>query len=415
VKTLLEESKSFVCLAYGCAVGTVRVPKGTPVGTLIKHGCGSEAILSGDGRSWSLRAVDDPEAPEVIGELEAPEDRKQEARMETEVTTKKKRGRPKKVSAGVNGESQVTPATVDQNEEIILDEQEQNANLLRNIEAECPFEAGTDDFTLWCETQFDKRKKSVETQVPAKPRRGRKATAIVKSDEPLFDKEFIAEAKQNDRGIDKDLVKGGESFFNAIKKLVLASDKNYYKALGFKSFDTYRETKTAYSRSHIGQGIQAYKALHGRISDDTLASIPVPTAVLLTKIPESKLTAEVIEAAATMKIQDFKEKKYPEVMSQLVDATTGEAQHVPQEEWAWISRLRVHSPVAERWKKLMDMAKWYASGLVDENDVFGNFDLNEKAILAICMECSSTWEAEYQLYLGKKAEQEANAGDEPAF
>src|SRR5260370_7695471 len=127
--------------------------------------------------------------------------------METEVTTKKKRGRPKKVSAGVNGESQVTPGTVDQNEEIILDEEEQNANLLRNIEAECPFEPGTDDFTLWCETQFDKRKKSVETQVPAKPRRGRKATAIVKTDDPLFHTEFIAEPKHNDTQINNHLLK----------------------------------------------------------------------------------------------------------------------------------------------------------------------------------------------------------------
>lgn len=419
VKTL-DDAKSFGCLSFECASGSVHVPKGTKSGTIIKHDCGSQGILSHSKGAWSLVEIGDPSAPEISGELKASDNDYDTVQQESEVSVDqqqtKKRGRPKgsKNKAKVNGAAPV------ENTPVAAEVSDVDTNIMRNVEADCPHDVNSPEGQEWCSTEFDKRKGNVEAKTqgevlpPAPKKRGRKKHEEVVSDLDQFGKEFISEAKQSDKRIDKALVRGGESFFEAIKELVGSGEKGYYKALGFKTFDSYRESKTAYSRSHIGQGIQAYKALHGKVSDEQLATIPIPTAILLTKVSDSKLTQEVFDLASSMKIQDFKEKKYPELMSQLVDATTGEPQAITPEEFAWVNRLRVHKQVADRWKDFFEVAKWKATGLTDENDVYGNFTIDEKALLVISLECSvaSGWNAEYQEW---KQQQATPATEEPAF
>lgn len=313
-----------------------------------------------------------------------------ESEVTPPVPAKKKRGRPAKTNAAA-------PVVKVKAVELVT---EDDIKLMSEIEAECPYPK--DEFgqygmngTGWCNDEFAKRKQ-----------------AGTKKAEQTSEKEFTAEAKQSDKRIDKALTRGSESFFEAVKELIISQENGYYKALGFKSFTAYKDTKSQYSRSYIGQGIQAYKALHSRIPDDKLISIPIPTAILLTKIPESKLTDEVINAAVSMKIQDFKEQEFPKHASQLVDATTGEAQTIVTEEYSWIQKMRVHQQVAGVWKKMMEVAKWKAQGLQDDQDAYGNFTIEEKALLCIYFECckASGWEVEFD---------EANAAkptdEEPAF
>lgn len=315
---------------------------------------------------------------------------------------KKKRGRPAKRVEDLAAPELITP-----------EQEAQFAEILKDVEASCPYQKDENgNYGLagrgWVDDEVAKRKKALKN-----------SAAIIKAgDDNVLDPSFVSDAKKSDKRIDKALQRGGESFFEAIKELVASGDKGYYKALGFSNFDKYRASKTEYSRSHIGQGMQVYKALHGKIDDEKLMALPLPTAVLLTKIPESKLTAEVIEAAESMTIQEFKEKEFPKHASQLVDGTTGEALPIPQEDFAWIPRLRVHSQISDLWKKFMDVARWKAAGLVDENDVYGNFTLDEKALLVIYMECKgSGWEDEY--YNAKfppaTTEVTVEADEQPAF
>jgi hypothetical protein len=367
----LGEDKLFGCISEHCDIGSVEVGIGTPEGSIIFHKCGAQAILTFDGRLWSLR-VNENEGVKMAAH---PQD------LGTGQFIKKKRGRPKKVQALVDAQ-------------VLSDEQrERDTNVMKGVEADCPHDISSKEGLEWCETEFNIRKAKVEEQLAVT--KLAKATPV--KEEPEFDKEFIKEATASDKRIDKNLRKGSESFFEAVKELIDNGDKGYFKALGFKSFDKYRESKTEYSRSHIGQGIQVYKALHGKIDDEKFMALPMPTAVLLTKIPESKLTNELVDEVGGMTIQEFKEKRYPELAGQLVDGTTGQPVPTPQEEFSWINRLRVHSQVADRWKKLLDVARWKASGLVDEHDVYSNFDQTEKAIICIYLECckSSGWEDEY--------------------
>jgi hypothetical protein len=399
----LEDEKSFTCMNTSCASGTITLPKGTKAGTLVTHDCGGQGVLANEGRVWSLSDKDDPNAPDIIETLNLG------AKVET--TEKKKRGRPKgskNVAAGVTEAAAMneTPA----------DEMEFKHKLMQEVEADCPYPRDDKGFFLpegqdWVWTEFNKRKAEIENDLVGggektppeaateKPKRGRKAkqSGEILPPEPL-DKEFVGEAKASDKRIDKALRRGGESFFEAIKELVSSGEKNYYKALGFKTFDKYRESKTEYSRSHIGQGMQVYKALHGRVDDEKLMAMPLPTAVLLTKIPESKLTDEVIASAGTMTIVDFKEKQFPKLMSALVDASTGEREKVEEELFSWTPRYRVHKQVADRFKRLIEIATWKSGNLIDDADVYSNFNQIEKAILAIYLECckSSAWEMEYE-------------------
>jgi len=318
------------------------------------------------------------------------------------VVETKKRGRPpKKRIDELSAPELITP-----------EKEKLYAELKADVEAECPYPKDAEgNYGLaargWIEDEFNKRKKAIN-----------KSAAIIKAgDDGALDPGFISEAKKSDRRIDKALQRGGESFFEAIKELVASGDKGYYKALGFSNFDKYRASKTEYSRSHIGQGLQVYRALHGKIEDEKLMSLPLPTAILLTKVSDSKLP-EALVAAETNTIQDFKEKEFPKYVSQLVDAE-GNPQEIKTEEFAWIPRMRVHTQVADLWKKTLDIARWKAIGLVDENDVYGNFDTTEKALLIIYMECckASGWEAEYEeaKFPAPVAEPTVEAVDEPAF
>lgn len=320
--------------------------------------------------------------------------------MEAEVIVveKKKRGRPPT--------KRVTDLSAP--EEVTSEQQEQYAALLKEVEAECPYPKDENgNYGLagqgWCSDEFEKRKKLLK-----------KTNALAKSEDSAVDAAFVSEAKKSDKRIDKALHRGSESFFEAVKELIESGDKGYYKALGFKTFNAYRESKSEYSRSHISQGIQAYKALHNRIPDDKLMTIPIPTAVLLTRLPESKLTDELIDAAVSMKIQDFKEQEFPKHASQLVDSN-GNAQPIEPEDFAWIPRMRVHSKVATIWNRFMEVARWKAIGLQDEHDVYGNFTTEEKALLIIAAECGSAsgWTEEFE---NSKHSKTMAAGDElPAF
>lgn len=376
----LTEAKSFLCLGEKCEA-TVHVDSGTLEGTVIKHRCGAKGVLVNEGRSWFLMPHDDPRVDELLGKLTV----KTEESMETEtVAPKKKRGRPPKVTAAPLSE----------------DVKERDANLLRGVEADCPHDVNSPEGQTWCSAEFDKRKTNIDKKKPQPD-----------GSQDKFDKEFIKEAEASDKRIDKALRRGGESFFEAIKELVESGDKGYFKALGFNTFEKYREAKTEYSRSHIGQGIQVYKALHGRIPDEKYMALPLPTAVLLTKIPESKLTEELVDEIKGLTIQEFKEKRYPELSGQLVNAD-GTPQAVTPEEFAWVPRIRAHQQVVERWKRLMTVAKWKAAGLVDENDVYANFTNDEKALIIIAVEClsSSGWEHDYE-----EANTVTAVDEEPAF